>query len=312
MTQVPAGTLVSFDAVEGATSYSIVVLADVPDNVPTPEPPDEGSVTGRWFRPDCYLNRRVPENPRIDEQSEAWMKVVNDATDGIFFNTNEWSTPYYVAPVGTPMRTLRVKPNTSPSEQVSIRWLDHFRATTDSDGHIVVIDEETGACTEFQGFGQQDPPYDAHSYALGNMKTGDGTPTAGRCAVLPTYSGLNRASEVRARRIEHAMRIALPCASNVARPPCIHSDGGNAAGPPGGAKYWLPTDLSSDSRLDEWQRLAALQLHEYGMVDSDSNGDNPMISGYLEATVDGCSYDLPTTSIPGWVVEQMKVLAEGQ
>lgn len=170
---------------------------------------------------------------------------------------------------------------------------------------MLVVRTDTGDYWEAQAFNSA--ALTAQGIAAGNVITGDGASGASWVSVCPLPAGLILAREVAAGVIPHGVRAAIPCASPGFRLPATHSDGNDPAGPPSGARVWLP---AVPAGLSTWGRMVAQAMHDYHcfVADSTSSSDTHVVLS-AEAVVDGCSYPFTLDGLPASLLASMRVLA---
>lgn len=305
---VASGDTLTIVAVPSGQQQAAVVTAVPPVTPPpTPPPSGNGSVAGRWFTDASPWNIPVGASPRIDANTDAYMKLLGGM--GIFWNgspaaNGEGSTPVYLADASTPIVQINV--TRGGLGKVPLPY-QHGWNVAGVDAHLAVLRTDTGDYWESQDFNPS--TLTAYAIAQGNVITGQGIPTSTQnISVLPTVAGLIRPQYVgTGLKIPYALRVAIPCASNTFVPPAIYSDGRTVGGIPSGKRLWLPPGYTLGT-TDPFVVEVADALNTYGMLIGDSNQGNA-ITGYVESTVDGSIYGLPLTSFPASVVAQMKVLA---
>jgi hypothetical protein len=278
--------------------------------VPTPPPPSSsGSVTGRWFTSDSYINRGFPSPPTIDPNSPAMMaQLVKQASQGVYFNTDANSVAVYVVPGSTPDVRVTQTRDGSVVQAPFTATMKPAGSPSNSDAHCVAMLDEQGWYWETELY-TINGPFTCQGICTGNVITGDGTPPAeGQISDLPTPVGLLRPRDFTAPfPLDHGLRCAIPTASTKAVWPATRSDGSNSGLIPMGSCIWLPptVDLSG---LDPYQTVAAWCWQYGGMWCGDSNGNTNAVTCFVEATTDGSTYPFTGLSLPLSLLEQAHVL----
>lgn len=265
-----------------------------------PPPSGNGSVTGRHFIDVSYMN--IDRTSRdVDPNSVAEISLlVQYCKQGMVWNIDAWSTPEYWLPDGTATVNVSLDTNTSPTNSVVIPYTSACKPSPDADAHLTVGYTSNGAFWEFEGFSPA--TMHAHSYATGNVITGNGVPIAGRVAVLCTIAGNVRKYEPARGLIDHGIRIALPCTSKSFVPPAKASDGDTPGGISSGKILRLKANANLTG-LNANQLMQCAALQKYGAPVSDSNGNTPAMSAFAEPGTTGLD------SLPLSVLQAMEVLA---
>jgi hypothetical protein len=301
---------VTWPAVEGATSYTLTVEPNVPAPPPPPGP-TPGSVAGRWFTSDSYVNRGFPSPPAIDPNSSAMMaQLVAQASQGVYFNMDVNSVAVYIVPDSTPLVGVTQTRDGSVVQAPFTAAMQPAGSPSDSDAHCVAM-LESGPYWETQAY-TINGPFTCQGICSGNVVTGDGTPSeTGQISDLPTVVGLLRPRNFAAGYVpDHGLRCAIPTASASSVWPATRSDGAAPGLIPMGSCLWLPptADLSG---LDPYQTIAAQCWQYGGMWCGDSNGNmaGTAVTCFVEATTDGSTYPFTGLSLPLSLLEQAHVLA---
>lgn len=298
----------------GVTYLDATATSPTPTPTPTPSGTN-GSIMGRWYRSDSYINQGIPANPVIDPNSAAWEPAIH-AIAGIWGNGTpsmggQWSTTVYVANGSEPAKTITLDiPYNGSTSFTFPHYGSGWVPSADSDGHIIIIHTD-GSVFETQGLNLST----SHAHSVGDqnvvMNNGAGG-LPNRVAPFPVSAGLIRASEMAAGVIQHGIRCALPggSESTAFRYPAAASDGGASpsSAPPSGACLWLPRSYAITG-YSTAQQVVLKAIQEYGLWIGDAGGSQ--ISIPFESTADGATYAFSSFSLPQTVVQQLKVLAAG-
>lgn len=296
---------------------SASVIINGPPNPPTPT--GLGSVYGRWFKDDTYWNRKLAPNTPHDAQSDYYMTMLKNACPGGAFTNGQsgggaYSVPIYYYDDTTPTKNCALVIPYKNQSVVALPYLPNF-APSPGDGHTFLVHKTTGVYYESQGLvvSTHDGSLSAHSIAMGNVISGDGVVTpVDRISICVTGAGLQKASEILAGVIPHALRAAIPVegVSTEFRPPADYSDGDINNGWPGGLHVQL--DPAFDiSPYNIYQQMELKAMQDYGWINSDDNGDSPVISLSAESVCDGCSYPFNLDGLPATIFDHMWVVAAG-
>lgn len=226
--------------------------------------------SGSFFARDSFWNTPIPAGVSVDERSAGWVSSLmgNAAITQITTNSTRWSTPVYVAPAGTPKRSILV---TNSNKRVSVPYLSSYVASPDGDAHAAIIDAATGCLYEFQGFtGSQ-----AIAHASFHAYTGSGGHTAGPAHAGGEFSylaGMITPQDVSSGVIDHAIRYALPIGGDRYNYPGTRTDGTIRDGIPQGARVRLDPSVDVDTLgLNRFQKMVATALQRYGGYNADGS-----------------------------------------
>jgi hypothetical protein len=180
-------------------------------------------VAKRLFSPASFWNKRLPANAPLDPSSRRLVRALEAQVDrevrartGPWINFNAYSTPVYT--VGRNAPTVRVKVDVySPALQRDFDAVpipSHARVAGGSDAHLTVYQPSTDTLWELWLARRAADGWHAR---WGGKLTGVATspghfPGAfGATATgLPLIGGLMRIKELQARRIDHALALAVP------------------------------------------------------------------------------------------------------
>ncbi|MDP8968234.1 MAG: fibronectin type III domain-containing protein [Actinomycetota bacterium] len=275
--------------------------ATVTSAAPSCEPVDRYGA-GRWPGP-CWrpfaatspFNRALPDNPPLAPNSAAVIRRLlswGDAQDllaGHADTEHDYYHPVYYSSPGDPVYTVRCVEWTSSCavEGDRVRIPSAARAAGGGDGHLAVIDQETGWEHDFWQV-RSKPGGGGTLVVSHGGKTridGDGRGSNATAAWFALSAGIIRGAEMQAGRIEHALFSAIKCtAGNSVAPAepgtsaaaCSTFGLSNTNAPPLGARIQL--DMS-DAEIDAlavpaWKKTILRALAEYGLIVGDTNGGN--------------------------------------
>ena len=174
-----------------------------------------------------------------------------------------------------------------------------------SDRHAIMIDKSTCTLYELYAANYSSGGSTAGSGAIWNLRSNKLRPagwTSADAAGLPIFAGLVRLDEVKAGKVDHAIRVTASATDRTYLWPARHQAGAarNANLPPMGARFRLKRGFSTSGfRSDTRVILAAMK--RYGMIVAD-NGSDWFFTGTAEH---GWSNDLldELKSIPAGAFE---------
>ena len=151
-----------------------------------------------------------------------------------------------------------------------------------SDRHILIVDRDRCRLYELFAARKVAGRWTAGSGAIFNLRSNALRPlgwTSADAAGLPIFPGLARATEVRAGRIDHALRFTAPRTRRAFVFPARHQAGssGDPALPPMGLRVRLKASVSLDG-FGVQSRVVLQALKRYGMILAD-NGSPLYITG---------------------------------
>jgi hypothetical protein len=257
-----------------------------------------------WFAPDSVWNRPLAANEPTAAKSTAYVAELERQLRAVgpYINTTEYSTPVYRVPAGQP--TVAVRLESENGEEIdpaltkameAVPLPEGAKPARGTDGHLVVWQPETDEMWEFWQLRREGGGWvAAYGGAMREVSTNPGYYDArawpgaqdywGATATsLPLLGGLMTIAELRARRIEHALALAIPEPSPEFVFPAQRSDGyDHASGAiPEGTRFRLPADLDLDKlKLSPLVAAIARAAQRYGMIVRDVSGT---VSLYGEA-----------------------------
>jgi hypothetical protein len=272
-----------------------------PDPAPSPGPsgcsPAFGAFgVGSWpsgcWRPygaASPWNRAVPAAPRLRANSAAIVKrirgfspYIDDMTAGIP-RAYDWQHPTYWPKASDPSYTVHcTRPwGTCSVEGLKVRIPQEALAPpTTNDGHLTVVDQETG--WEWDFYDAETPlPTGGGTVTIGwggrTRIDGDGLGSDATAARFGNLAGVIRAQEAISGRIDHALFMVLSCDDGSFVYPAMKkgaacADRTNA--PPMGSHMWLDMSETEIDALSApaWQKMILRTLHRYGAFMGDTGG----------------------------------------
>jgi hypothetical protein len=201
---------------------------------------------------------------------------------GVWINSSFYSTPVYTVPGDQPRVKVTLDQDipTLAADFASVPLPDNALPAKGSDAHLTVYQPSTDTLWEFIRLARRADGW--HALWGGRMPDVSTNPGYFRGSYgatgtsLPLLGGLMRTSELRARRIDHALAIAVPdvTASTVVWP-AQRTDGvgTSATSIPEGTRFRIPASVDV-SRLGLSPTVAAMALaaQRYGMIVRDRAG----------------------------------------
>jgi len=244
------------------------------------------------FPKSSHWNRRVDRLPLDGRSAQIVSSIGRDENAHADFG----SGTYNGGPIGIPYRTVSRRPKRVP---VSFQYADESNRgrypiprnvpveggrNADGDRHVIVVDRNRCRLYElFSAFPQNGGrSWRAGSGAIWNLRSNRMRPrgwTSADAAGLPILPGLVRPDEVRARNIDHALRITVPRSRRAYIYPARHfaSDDPNPNLPAMGQRLRLKRSFDT-SRFPRQTRVVLRALKLYGAIVAD-NGSPWYISG---------------------------------
>ncbi len=252
-----------------------------------------GSWPGGCWRPyadDSPFNQRLPRRPRLDPRSDAIVRRVTgwgkpaDLQAGVSGTRSDWQHPTYYPDRNDPEYEIHCTESwgTCEIEGMHVRIPERAEAAAGSDGHLTVVDQDTGWEYDFwqvrrkpRGGGRL-----VISWGGRTRIDGDGLGSDANAAHYGSLAGIIRAEEMRRGRIDHALFMLVRCDSGrkvyPARGlglPCDHS----AGAPSQGTRFQLDLSPAEINALGvpAWKKTILRAMAEYGLYVGDTTGGTP-------------------------------------
>jgi hypothetical protein len=235
----------------------------------------------RLFAARSPFNRRISRRPHIDRDSGPMVAGLERSVseEGATITSRMFTVPLYSAGPGTPRRRVRLTAPWRPRNAM-LRVPLPANASPDpsSDGHLAVIDRQTGCEYDFWQFRRTRRGYAA---TWGNAINVDGSGVyprgySARGSGFALTAGVVLPRELVRGRIDHALLLSYPgTRSGGPVHPATESDGrtrGRGALPEG-ARLQLDPSLDLDTLgLQGYERTIARALQVYGAIVGDTGG----------------------------------------
>jgi hypothetical protein len=250
---------------------------------PVPTPSTEASLHGcPMFPTDNEWNRRIDSDP-VDPWSHVYMAGMNAEAKFLhadFGGNGEYGIPWISVPGTQPKVPMTFDysedsdpgpypiPANAPIEGGSEPW---------GDRHVLVLDRDN--CRLYETFDSwpEGAGWRAGSGAIFDLRSNALRPrylTSADAAGLPILPGLIRHDEVKAGRINHALRFTVRQTQRGFVHPATHfaSNSTNAALPPMGLRVRLKADFDI-SGFGPTAQVILTALKQYGMFMADNGSD---------------------------------------
>lgn len=232
------------------------------------------------FKSESPFYDSIPANAEIDPNSDAMVQSLLEQLDQAFqVVVKEWSVPVYFADQNTPLSDVKMTASWAPQKSLTnVPIPDYAEPDPESDGHLVVIDEDGGCVYDFWEM----------RYSLGKWKAGWGNAIplesdgifpkglSARGSGFELLQGLIWPQELESGEINHALIFSFDnTRSGGFVSPATESDGTSdgVENIPEGALVQLNPDLNLNSLgLNNYEYTIALALQKYGMYCADDGG----------------------------------------
>jgi hypothetical protein len=266
-----------------------------------PEPPD----CARFFPANSAWNRPLPADEPIDPRSAGYVQSLRAQVQRNFdqkfypnINTTSFSVPIYVVPANQPRVPVRLVGGATQWGQGFQRAIragvpipPHARPAAGSDSHIVIYQPSTDTMWEFWTALRRGAGWEAGwggvmhrvSQSAGHFQAIESVQTGATATSLPLVGGLITLRDLRRRKIDHALAIAIPDSRHgVWSRPAQRSDGPNPSPDaiPAGARFRLDPDLDIDAlHLPPFTAMLAKAAQRYGILVRDTS---PAVTFYAQ------------------------------
>ena len=302
-----AGMATSRRALIAILALVLGCVVSVPSSIASARTNSSRQVPGTecpMFPGDNYWHARI-DSLRVHASSALWMSNMHPSSDlhpdfGPSFG--EQPIPYGI-PITVVHGAARVPVGFEYADQsdrvpfpLNKDTAIEGGADADGDRHAVVVDADT--CTLFETWNTRptDSGWTAGSGAVWSLKSNQLRPrgwTSADAAGLPILPGLLRWQEVKAGRVDHAIRFTTDVTRRGFVWPARHQAGStdSSAFPPMGARFRLKAGYSTTDYSTQAKRVLTA-MKQYGLVLAD-NGS----SWYFQGDAD-----------PGWPAELIEEL----
>ena len=293
LTNTPCTVTISGSPYTGACSGAFqqtVTASPTPSASPTPAPtpaptptPAPSSGVALYYAPTSFWNQPIGGNPAIDPNSAAIVQasLVAAGPGANFANGAAWG------------RAMIVSHNSDPAYTIGCLLYDcgntitfnipvGAQPETGSDGHLVVINQDTG-----QELDMWQAAFANGAWSAGSRYLTDAHGWGAICALgqhcggavaagFAAFGGVIRPEEIQQGHIDHAlvMTASLTRSGYIACP-ATHTDGvSSAAGSiPEGAHVQLDPAFNVDAQSwPQWEKTIAHAMQTYGVYINDTGG----------------------------------------
>lgn len=232
------------------------------------------------FKQSSVFYQKIPAGVSIDPNSSIMVGSLVDEADKAFqVVVKEWSVPVYFADASTEKQDVKMTRSWAPKKKlINVPIPSFAEPDPESDGHMVIIDEDNGCAYDFWEM----------RYSSGKWKAGwgnaiplssDGVFEKGlsaRGSGFELLQGLIWPQELESGQINHALIFSYDH-TKAGGPvsPATESDGtsNDAWAIPEGALEQLNPNLDlSTLNLNSYEMTIATALQEYGMYCADDGG----------------------------------------
>ena len=256
-----------------------------------------GFGVGRWpgacWRPyadDSPFNQSLSRRPRLDPRSDAIVRRLTgggapaELRVGVTGTTSDWQHPIYSPDANDPVFEVHCTESwgTCEVEGMRVRIPDAARPAAGSDGHLTVVDQQSGWEYDFWQV-KRKPGGGGRLVVSWGGRTridGDGLGSDANAAHYGSLAGIIRAQEMRRGRIDHALFMLVRCDSGRKVYPAqgLGFACDNAAGAPSqGTRFQLdltPAEIDA-LRIPGWRKTILRAMAEYGLYVGDTTGSTP-------------------------------------
>jgi hypothetical protein len=253
--------------------------------------------TARPFASDSPWNSEIPDDPRLDDDSDSLVEALIEDGGGHAL-LYEFGIPVYEADADTPTVTVTCTQTgwgRCPLKDQRVPIPEGAQPSPGSDGAMVVIDRETGRVYDFwqieeAGSGGWRASWGTWARLDGDGVGGEvgGSDGGSTGAGINLLAGLIRLSEIDDETIDHALALVSDkSCPDIFRYPATKTDGHASEPPciPQGARIQLDPSIDIDSiaGITPAERAVAKALQTYGGYLRDSGGASL-----------GVAFELPT------------------
>ena len=271
--------------------------------------------------PSPAFTRPIPPGAAIDVRSGQLVRSVVEAaaSKGFVLAVRRFTVPVYEASRDTPRRNVRLTAPWAPRRVLrSVPIPSSARPDPGSDGHLSIVDRETGC--EYDFWQARRGPRGGWSASWGTRAAlGAGVLAGGLSARASGFSlqaGLITPAELRRGEIDHALVFHYPYTrAGGFVPPATQSDGRSRRPDalPEGARLQLDPALDLDElELEPYERTIARALQRYGMLLGDTGGAVAVFAahpqGYGEDAYAGLLPDEDFAPLGGIPLDRLRVL----
>jgi hypothetical protein len=251
------------------------------------------NLPGACWRPysdSSPFNRVLPASPRLAPNSAAMISTMTgwgqpeDFWAGAADTPSDWVHPYYFSAPNDPTFTIHCLKSwgTCEIEGMKVRIPDAARPAGGGDGHMAVVDQESG--WEYDFWQVKSKPQGGGTITISwGGRTQIGTPTAdglgsdANAAHFGLLGGIIRFQEIAAGRIDHALFLIIKCdGGDIVYPAAGHgskcADGSIA--PQEGSHVFLDMSEAEIDALGAplWKKAIYRALARYGAFVGDTGG----------------------------------------
>lgn len=288
-----AGLVLALQAQSAGSAAQPAASATQSAAAPRADRPTIAGTNCQVFPANNYWNADISKLP-VHQYSKRWKKAIGTRTlHPDFGPAGKGEVPY-----GIPITVVSGKQAGSrvsfyyPSESDKVRYPLNSKTKieggpkSDGDRHAIIVNAATCRLYELYDLRKKGTKWTAGSgatWSLGSNKLRPNTWTSADAAGLPILPGLLRYSEVKAGRVDHAIRFTAPQTAARHIWPARHNAGSGSAKsrPPMGARFRLKAGFSSKGYSRD-AKVVIRAMKKYGLVLAD-NGSPWFFQGEADA-----------------------------
>jgi hypothetical protein len=243
-------------------------------------------IGARWFSAKSPLNTPIASDARVDSASRAMIAnlIAETKPTGWPISVKRWTVPVYYSDSSTPRQNVALTSYWAPARTLhDVPVPTNAQADPSSDGHMAIIDPDTGCFYEFYRAVHAPDGKLSAGWANRGLLTGKGIQPGAwstRDSGFVNFAGLIRPEDLRAGVIKHALVFSTMYSLKGPHVAPATSSGGAPLPAPTGTKpipygAHLQLDPTLDLRtlgLAPWQKVVARALKVYGMYLADTGG----------------------------------------
>ena len=244
----------------------------------------------RPFSANSPFNRPLPGSPQQPRNSAATVATVASSgpgpkiIGGIADTADDYSHPIYFSSRNNPLFTVDCVEYGGQCEVdgARVRIPKRARPAAGDDAHLAVIDQRHGWEYDFwqvrdkpRGGGRLVVSWGGRTSIGGESAKGLGA--GGTAAGFALSAGIIRPTELRARQIDHALFMTVPCTNGRSVFPAgvgVGSDCGGPNAPAMGQHFYLEMSKRDIEALvvSKWEKAILQAMRRYGMFVGDTGG----------------------------------------
>ena len=233
------------------------------------------------FKDNSPFYQKISDNAAIDPNSGTMIQsLISEANKGFVVCVKEWTVPVYFADANTKRRDVKMTESWAPKKKLKDVPIPEFaEPDPESDGHLVVVDEEGGCVYDFWKLRYKRGDHWKAGWGNALPLNGNGIFQKGlsaRGSGFELLQGVIWPQELENGAINHALIFSFDhTKSGGPVSPATESDGtesGNDAIPEGALVRLNPNIDLYSLGLNSYELIIAKALQDYGMYCADDGG----------------------------------------